>query len=124
MTQPDAYLDARVLTASPQQLHLMVVNGALRHCVAAEDAINRGDREAKAVALEEAQKHVAELIGGLSDGDDDFLDNLRALFAYAMRQLLLADARDDATAVTNAALVLERHRDTWAEVIEAAATAS
>lgn len=121
MTQQDAYLDARVLTASPRQLHLMVVNGALRHCMAAGDAIDRGDREAKAVALGEARKHVAELLGGLSEAEDDFLDNLRALFKYALRQLLLADARDDAKAVEDAALVLERHRETWAEVMESAA---
>ena len=118
MPNADAYLEARVMTASPEQLHLMVVDGAIRHCWAAEDALKAGDREAKWRALSEASRHVGELLGGLSAVDDDFVDSLRGLFKFALRQLAMADAEDDPAKLASAVRVLELHRETWAALME------
>ena len=118
MSATDAYLEARVMTASREQLHLMVIDGALRHCFGAEDALARGDREAKWQSLSEARRHVSELLGGLAAVEDEFVDNLRALFKFTLRQLTLADADDDAGKLAEAIRVLEDHRETWTQLLD------
>ena len=124
MPNDDAYLETRVMTASREQLHLMVVDGAIRHCWAAEDAFKAGDREAKWRALSEATKHVGELLGGLTDVEDEFVDSLRGLFKFALRQLAMADAEDDPAKLASAVRVLELHRETWAALMDRLAKAA
>ena len=122
MPGADPYLEARVMTASREQLHLMVLDGALRHCAAAAEALERGDREAKWLHLSEARGHVAELLGGMSAVEDEFVDNLRGLFKFILAQLTLADADEDPRKLTSAVRILELHRETWVSVIDSLAS--
>ena len=119
MPPTDAYLEARVLTASREQLHLMVLDGAMRHCFAAEDALACGDREAKWQNLSQARQHVSELLGGMAAVDDEFVDNLRGLFKFVLAQLTLADTDEDAKILKSAMRILELHRETWVSVMDA-----
>ena len=116
----DEYLVNRVLTASPQQLHLMVVEGCLRHARAAAAAIADSDFERSHFALTDARRHLTHLISGLSpDADDEFLMNLRGLFNFAYLQMTTADLQHDAAALDKAIEILAEHRNTWLLVIDA-----
>ena len=60
-----AYLEAGVLTATPQKLHLMLVEAALRAAVRAREAWEQEqDAEARA-ALTHCQKLVGEMLANL-----------------------------------------------------------
>ena len=111
-------LAARVLTASPRSLHLLVVDGALRHMVRAEELLDSGDRNAAHAALNDARAVVGELLGGLSpDALDEMTANVRSLFTFVYRRLVEAELYGSSDKVRDAAKVLRVHRETWSELL-------
>ena len=111
------YLQTQVLTASPHRLHLMVVDGALRHAARAEQAIESGDFEAAHFALNKSRDFVTELLSGLDPGPaPELVGLLKNLFLFAYRKLAEADRCRDARLVRDARKILEMHRETWVEV--------
>lgn len=114
----DEYLESRVMTASREQLHLMVVDGTLRHCQRAKLAIEAGDFELKWSALSEARAHLTELIAGLGDDQTDVIDQVRALFTFSYRELMYADAESSIDRIESAVKVLQIHRETWVTLMQ------
>lgn len=118
MNAAQEYLAARVMTAPPPSLHLLVVDGALRHAARAEAALEAGDRDAAAKALDDARSFVAELIGGLDkSAAPEVVANVASLFVFAYRRLAEAEVYRSAEKVRDAAKVLRMHRETWAELL-------
>lgn len=118
MNAAQEYLAARVMTAPPQALHLLVVDGALRHAARAEAALEAGDRETAQKALNDARSFVGELIGGLDkSAAPEVVANVASLFVFAYRRLAEADVYGSAEKVRDAAKVLRLHRETWAELV-------
>jgi flagellar protein FliS len=112
------YLAARVMTASPKSLHLLVVDGALRHMARAEELLDGGDRNAAHAALNDARAFVGELLAGLStDAVDEMTLNVKTLFTFVYRRLVEAEIYGDAAKVRDASKVLRVHRDTWTELL-------
>ena len=63
----DEYLESKVTTATPYQLHLMVIDGAIRHARAAQAALEQKNvREARA-RLAQSRQFVAEILSGLDE---------------------------------------------------------
>jgi flagellar protein FliS len=116
MTTSD-YRETQVLTAPPWRLHLMVVDGAIRHALLAEQALSTGDFEAAHAALNRSRDFVTELLAGLDARQaPEIVDRLKSLFLFVHRRLVDADRRRDAQSVRDAVHVLELHRETWLEV--------
>lgn len=112
------YLAARVMTASPKSLHLLVVDGALRHMARAEELLDGGDRNAAPAALNDARAFVGELLAGLApDAVDEITLNVKSLFTFVYRRLVEAEIYGDADKVRDAARVLRIHRDTWTALL-------
>ncbi|HEX6985898.1 MAG TPA: flagellar protein FliS, partial [Planctomycetaceae bacterium] len=81
-------------------------------------AFEAADREAARRALDDARAFVAELIGGLDkSAAPEVVSNMAALFTFAYRRLVEADAYGDAAKVRDAAKVLRTHRETWIELL-------
>jgi len=115
----DPYLETRVLTAPPHQLHLMVVDGALRFSRQAAAALEQRDFETAHFSLNRARDCVNELIVGLKpDQDPDMVDRLKGLFIFAHRNLAQADLVHEPRLIHEAIRILEMHRETWVELIE------
>ena len=112
------YLETRVMTASREQLHLMVVDGGLRHCFAARKSMEQGDREGAWSSLCEARAHVVELLGGVDPAESEVLDQTRALFKFIYRELMLADSEQSVERIDSAVQILEAHRQTWVQLME------
>lgn len=112
------YLAARVMTASPKSLHLLVVDGALRHMARAEELLEGGNRNAAHAALNDARAFVGELLAGLSaDAVDEMTGNVKSLFSFIYRRLVEAEIYGDVDKVRDAARVLRIHRDTWTALL-------
>ncbi|QDT36332.1 flagellar export chaperone FliS [Stratiformator vulcanicus] len=115
----DEYLESKVMGAQPAHLHLMVVEGAIRHSKRAAAAIEEDDRETSWRELSSARDFVTELISGLKkDQAPEIVSNVALLFVFAYRQLVEADTYQDAAKVREAVGILESHRDNWLELIE------
>jgi len=110
----DPYVESKIMTATPHQLHLMVVDGAIRYTTAAEEALRCRDREKAHFAFDLARRHVAELIAGLdAEKQPEVVRKLEALFLFAHRALVDADVQKDPNRIVDALVVLRMHRETW-----------
>jgi flagellar secretion chaperone FliS len=120
MTAQRDYLESQVMTATPHQLHLTVVDGGIRFAVAAEAALGENDVRKARAALGRAREFVTELIGGLDDKrQPEVIKNVRSLFIFVNRCLVRADLRRDPAQVRDAIQILRLHRETWISVGEA-----
>lgn len=117
----DEYLENRVMTAQPHQLHMMVVDGALRHARAAVEALENTDYEAAHFALNDARGFVSELAAGLDEERlPEVVRELKLLFAFAYKCFVHADLERSPKHVHDAIRVLELHRETWKTITDVA----
>ncbi len=113
------YLESHVLTAPAHQLHMMVVGGAIRFANAGKEALLEKNYEQSHLALSKSRDFVTELISGLDDERaPEMVESLRSLFAFAYKNLALADIEHNVELIDNALRVLELHKETWLELIE------
>ena len=114
MNGQDEYLESKVMTASPYHLHLLVIDGAIRHALQAEQAMATDEFETAHFALNDSRAFVGELVSGLDDGQaPELVDPLKGLFLFAFRNLVEADLQRDVAKIQDAIAVLRSHRETW-----------
>jgi len=113
------YFENQVNTASPEQLLIMLYNGAIRFVGEAEEAMAskkiayRGERISKAIAiLSELSATLDHEIGG------EIAANLESLYDYMIRTLLAANIHDDADKLGEVREMLTGMRDTWLDAID------
>lgn len=113
------YLETQVLTASPERLHLLVVDAAIRFSRQGEAALGAADYETACSAFDRARSCVNELLAGIVDKPNpELAERLKALFLYVHRNLVRADLTHDARLVRDALSILEIHRETWLELMD------
>ena len=119
MNGPDEYLETQVMTATPHQLHLMVIDGAIRYATQAEEALQENDFETSHFALNRSREFVTELIGGLDqERSDEIVNQLKSLFMFVYQNLVNADMKRDVSKARDALKILKMHRETWMELGE------
>jgi len=110
----NAYLQSKVLTATPEQLQLMLYDGAIRFCEQARPALEQKNFEASHNSLTKAQRILLELQGGLKkDLAPDICKNLAGLYAFCYRKLIDANMKHDVQALDEALDILKFQRETW-----------
>ncbi len=113
------YLKSAVLTAPPEQLQLMLYDGAIKFATRGLEAIRAGDREAAFVALERAQRIVLELSSGLRpEVNPELAGRMAALYGFIHRQLVNANLHQDQQAIEDALHILRHQRETWVMLID------
>src|SRR5438067_11581620 len=86
------YLRAKVLTATPEQLQLMLYDGAIRFTEQAKVALLKKDYEASYNGISRAQKIIAELSGSLKhDKAPELCGKLSSLYNFVYRKLIDAN---------------------------------
>src|SRR5271154_3987932 len=86
------YLKTKVLTATPEQLQLMLYDGAISFAEQGKAALEKKDYEASYRVLTKAQKIINELISKLRpDVYPELCSKLSALYSYAYRHLFRAN---------------------------------
>ena len=116
-----AYLRTKVLTANPEELRLMLFDGALKFCRAgrAEIGRDRPDFEALFVAFSRAKNVVMELANGLDRTQDaELCDRMSAVFHFIYKLLVEANMERDAAKADEAIALLTYERETWTLAVE------
>jgi flagellar protein FliS len=115
----EQYLRNRVLTATPEQLQLMLFDGALRFSDQARGALEKKNYEESFNLISRVQKIVTELICSLKRSrSPELCDKLLALYHFAYRRLVAANTRHEMQALDEAIQVLRYQRETWAMLME------
>ena len=119
MARTNPYLTTRVLTASPEQLRLMLYDGALRFCDQARRALECKQYEDSYNALVRAQKIVLELSSSLKhERLPDVCGKLASLYTYIYRKLVDANTTHDIDALDEAIKHIRYDRETWVQLMQ------
>lgn len=116
--QTREYLEAKVRTASSAQLHLMLLDGALRFGREAEKGVLRGDELAYHGPLLRAMDIVEELLAGVRHSTDALNGKLAQLYTFVFARLTSVYVKGDKALMAEALRVLEFQRETWRQAVE------
>lgn len=113
------YLRTRVFTATPEQLQMMLFDGAVRFADQARAALERKDFEGSYNNISRAQRIITELTGSLKhDVSPDLCNKLAAIYNYIYRKLVDANVHHTVEALDEALKMLKYQRETWAMLLE------
>jgi flagellar protein FliS len=113
------YLRNAVLTAPPEQLQLMLFDGAIRFASQACDALRRRRFDESCELLLKAQRVVNGLENGLRpEAEPELCARLAALYQFVYRRLVEANLHRDPGAIDDALRILRHQRDTWQLLID------
>ncbi len=116
---PDAYLRNAVMTATPDQLQLMIYDVAIRFASQGADAIEQDDYEASFETLSRAQKIVLELRAGIRrEVHPELGDQMTQLYHYIYQRLVDGSINREDETIREAVKLLEYQRETWTLLLE------
>ncbi len=117
--RPNEYLHNAVMTASPEQLQLMLYDGAIRFARQGIEGLTAKDYEKSYHGFSRAQKIVLELINALNyDVDRELCSRMAGLYSFIYRKLVEASAQRDTKIAGEAIKLLEYQRETWVMLLE------
>ncbi len=111
--QPSGYFESKVMTASPAQLHLMLIEGAIRFCTKASQELERQNEGHANEAMMRAIDIVGELLAGVRGRDDEINRKLSDLYLFLFHTLTSAYVNTDAVKLADVLRILEFERETW-----------
>jgi flagellar protein FliS len=118
MTNPyQTYQQNSVMTASGQELTLMLYNGCLRFIKLAKRAMEEKQFEEKNTNLIKAQAIIQELQITLNR-DVEVADNMGQLYEYIYNRLIEANMKNDIAILEEAEGHVYELMDTWKQVIK------
>ena len=107
------------MTATPEQLQMMLYDGALRFAEQAKAALEAQDYERSYNTISRVQKIITELSCTLKrDAFPELCDKLAALYSYVFKKLVEANVQHSAAAMEEAIGLLRYQRDTWAMLLD------
>ena len=118
MTRPgDAsfeYLKSAVMTASQEQLQLMLLDAAIRHSERAIEGLKENKLDVSFTAMDKAQRIVLALSSGLRrEVNPELVDRMAALYGFIFRRLVDANMQRSPAALDDALKLLRLQRETW-----------
>lgn len=106
------YKENAILTASPEELVLMLYNGIIRFIEEAKKAIEKKDYVAANNSIQRAQDIVTELMITL-DMNYDISKNLYSLYDYMLRRLIDANIKKDVEILEEVREFAVELKETW-----------
>lgn len=118
-TSARAYLENKIMTATTEQLQLMLYEGAIRFATVSRSAMAENDYERSLVAYERCNDILCELHSGLRpDKDADLADKMGTLYSFCQRKLHEGQFKHEVRLFDEAIGVLKHIRETWVLVME------
>ncbi|MCH7808264.1 MAG: flagellar export chaperone FliS [Planctomycetes bacterium] len=113
-TPQNPYLRDAVLTATPEQLQLMLYDGCIRYALQARDAIEQKNYDVSYDRLTRAQNIISEMRSGLRhEVNPELCERVAAVYGFLHRKLLDANIHRDVSMIDDALRVLRIERETW-----------
>lgn len=114
----DTYFADQVLTAPPQKLQLMLIEGAIRNALLARRYWSENKPEEAGEALIRSQEIVTELMYVARASGSELARNVVEVYLFIFRRLVEANLRQDDALLGDALRVLEEEQETWQLVCE------
>jgi flagellar protein FliS len=113
MSSNSQYFESKVLTAPPQRLHLMLIEGAIRFGRDAELAMQRNDSLAASTPLMRMLDILGDLLAGIRERKTELNEKIAGFYTYLFRIVAQAKVNDDVSKLSEALKLLEFECETW-----------
>jgi flagellar protein FliS len=120
---PNAYRESAVLTATPEQLVVMLYDGANRFLTQSAVAMREGRAGLAGEKLRRAEAIIDELLATLDMSVGEIAERLQALYLFFKDHLMAARLHQDAAKVEEVARLMRELRGAWAGIAGADSTA-
>jgi flagellar secretion chaperone FliS len=110
----NAYLRTRVMSASPEELRLMLLDGAIKFATQGKEGLERKDYEASYNGISQCRNIVFELLTTIREGlAPELTSNVKALYTFLYTHLLDASVEKSPAKVEEVIELLQYERETW-----------
>src|SRR3954449_5528445 len=117
---PQAYRANAVLTATPEQLVVMLYDGAVRFLRQSEIAMGEGAWTHGFEKLARGEAIIDELLATLNMDTGEIAERLQAIYVFCKKTLIEARLQRNAEKITHVVALLGSLRDAWAKLAEQA----
>ncbi|MGV6814434.1 MAG: flagellar export chaperone FliS [Phycisphaerales bacterium] len=115
----NAYLRTKVMTASPEELRLMLLDGAIKFANQALTGIEDTDHEMIYLGFTQCRDIVLELLNTIkTEPAPEVAQSMRELYTFLYGELVRASTDSDADRVREVIKLLEYDRETWILTME------
>ena len=114
--RPNAYRENSIMTASPEQLVVMLYDGAGRFLRQAEGSMLDGSWLQASEKLTRAEAIIDELLATLDMDAGEVADRLQSIYVFCKMRLIEARIERDAVRVDQVARLLGELREAWSQV--------
>jgi flagellar protein FliS len=113
---PSVYRDQAVLTATPEQLVVMLYDGANRFLTQSAIAMRDGRVGLAGEKLRRAEAIIDELLATLDMTVGDIAQRLQALYLFFKEHLMGARLNQDASKIDEVARLMRELRSAWGQI--------
>ncbi len=118
-SQPNPYLQTKVMTASTAELRLLLFDGALKYAEQGKAALEAGDHEAAYEGISRCQDILIELINSLQpQHSPELYQQLSSLYTFMYTRLIAAVGERSPAIVEEVLRLLRYERETWSMLLE------
>lgn len=111
----NAYLRTKVLTASPEELRLMLLDGAIKFARQGRDGLAAKDYEASYNGISQCRNIILELLTTIRPQyDPDLCERVKAVYTFMYREMVEASLEKSVARIDSVVSLLEYERETWA----------
>ena len=115
-SSPNAYRESAVLTATPEQLVVMLYDGARRFLYQAAVAMRNEDVQTAHVKLRRAEAIISHLRNTLDLDQGDIAARLQSIYLFCNRHLNQARIQRDPVKIEEVSSLLGELREAWGAV--------
>lgn len=114
-----AYLRSKVMSAPPEELRLMLLDGALRFAHQARHGLEAAEYEQCYLGFSQCRAVIMELMTSINDeAAPEVAGKVRSLYAFFFSELVAASHEKDIARLGRVIELLEFERETWALLID------
>jgi flagellar protein FliS len=113
---PNVYRDNAVLTATPEQLVVMLYDGANRFLTQSAIAMRDGRTGLAGEKLRRAEAIIDELLATLDMSVGEIAERLQSLYLFFKEHLMAARRNQDASKVDEVARLMRELRSAWGQI--------
>ena len=114
--RPQAYRESSVMTASPEQLVVMLYDGALRFLRQTQAAYGEGAWQHGGERMQRAEAILDELLATLNMDAGEVSERLQAIYVFCKRQLIEARLERSTAKVEAVIRLLADLREAWSQI--------
>jgi flagellar protein FliS len=110
----NAYLRTKVLTASPEELRLMLLDGALKFALQGREGLATKNFEQSYNGISQCRNIVLELLTSIRpEFDPEMCERVRSVYTFMYRDLVEASMERSIEKLDGVIHLLEYERETW-----------